>query len=135
MMDGNPTSTTLRVRLRADDTKYAGGVIPAAHYMQLMSDAGAMLGVMRGESAGYLARWESVDFTAVCYVGDYIEVRCELIRVGNRSRTMRTEVVKLISTNPGERGQTTKGIVHEPPEVVARGDYVSVMPRADLDGE
>ncbi|MDA3626342.1 hypothetical protein [Saccharopolyspora oryzae] len=132
-MDDNVNSTTLRVRLRADDTKYAGGVIPAAHYMQLMSDAGAMLGVLRGESAGYLARWEGVDFTSVCYVGDYIEVRCELVQKGNRSRRMRVEVVKLISTDSGGRGQTTKGVVHEPPEVVARGEYVSVIPRADLE--
>lgn len=132
-MTGETTNSVLRMRLRADDTHYASGVIPAATYMALMADAGAMLGLMRGESAGYLARWEGVDFTAVCHVGDYIEVRCELVKKGNRSRRMRLEVVKLISTDSGEPGQTTKGAVLDPPELVARGEYVGVIPRADID--
>lgn len=134
-MDGNAETSVLRMRLRADDTHYASGVIPAATYMALMADAGAMLGLMRGESAGYLARWEGVDFTSVCHVGDYIEVRCELVKKGNRSRRMRVEVLKLINTSSGTHGQTTKGVVLDPPEVVAHGEYVGVMPRADLDRE
>ena len=128
-----PESTMLRMRLRADDTHYAGGVIPAATYMALMADAGAMLGLMRGESAGYLARWEAVDFTSVCYVGDYIEIHCRLLDVGNRSRRMEFEVNKLIRTDASSPGQTTKGVVLDPPELVAKGVYIGVIPRADLD--
>ncbi|GAA1241162.1 hypothetical protein GCM10009633_12750 [Janibacter melonis] len=122
----------LRMRLRADDTHYASGVIPAATYLALMSDAGAMLGLQRGETAGYLARWEGVDFTSVCRVGDFIEVRAETVKVGNRSRRVRAQVLKLIATSSGEPGQTTSGQVLDPPEVVASGEYVGVKPRADV---
>jgi acyl-CoA hydrolase len=97
-----------------------------------MADAGAMLSLLRGDSAGYLARWDGVDFKAVCNVGDYIEVRCELVETGNRSRRMRAEVVRLVRTS-NQPGQTTKGEVLDPPELVAAGDYIGVAPRADFE--
>lgn len=124
-----PESTTLRMRLRADDTHYATGTIPAATYLALMADAGAMLAILRGDPAGYLARWESVDFTVPCHVGDYIEVRCKLVSTGNRSRRMEAEVVRLIRTSV-EPGSTTIGEVPDPPELVARGTYIGVTPKS-----
>lgn len=132
-MTESNTTAVLRMRLQAHDTNYASSVIPAATYMALMSDAGVLLGLRRGETAGYLARWEGVDFSAVCHVGDFIEVRAELAKKGNRSRRIKAEVYKLVATDPGNPGQTTSGRELDPPELVARGEYVGVKPRADFD--
>ncbi|MBV6759070.1 hotdog fold domain-containing protein [Rhodococcus opacus] len=122
----------LRMRLRADDTNYASGVIPAATYMALMSDAGVIQGLASGTSAGFLARWESVDFSAVCMVGDFIEVRCRPLSKGNRSRRSEAEVYRLVKTT-AEPGKTTHGQYLDPPELVARGVMVGVLPREDLE--
>lgn len=122
-------STHLRMRLRADDTHYAGGTIPGATYLALMADACAMLMIMRGEPAGFLARWDAVDFTTPCEVGDYIEVRCTLVHVGNRSRRLEAEVVRLVRTSVAN-GETSIGEVPDPPDLVVRGTYTSVIPRS-----
>ena len=124
-----PETAVLRMRLRADDTHYATGTIPGATYLALMADAGAMLSILRGDPAGFLARWESVDFTAPCHVGDYIEVRARLLRTGNRSRQMDIEVVRLIRTS-AEPETTTIGELLDPPEPVARGTYIAVVPKS-----
>lgn len=123
-----PSSAFLRMRLRADDTHYAGGTIPGATYLAFMADACAMLMILRGEPAGFLARWESADFSTPCNVGDYIEVRCTLVRVGNRSRRLEAEVVRLVRTSV-TAGETSVGEVPDPPDIVARGTYVGVIPR------
>lgn len=134
-MEHKEKRAVLRMRLRADDTHYTSNVIPAATYMALMADAGSMLGLLRGETAGYLARWEGVDFTSVCHVGDFIEVRAELVETGTRSRRFKTEVLKLVETSAGGPGQTTRGSALDPPELVAKGEYIGVAPRADVASE
>ncbi|TAP43198.1 hotdog fold domain-containing protein [Arthrobacter sp. S39] len=126
-----PEIATLRMRLRAADTTYASTTIPAATYMGLMSDAGALLNLQRGETAGLVARWENVDFRSVCDVGDFIEVRCEMLKVGNRSRRMRASVHVLVRTTL-EEGKTSKGEYLSTPELVAQGELVIVAPRQDF---
>src|SRR5579863_1400693 len=93
----NLPHTTLRLRMSAHDGHYAGGLVDGARMLQLFGDVATELLIRLDGDEGLFRAYESVEFLAPVFAGDYIEVTAEIVRVGDTSRRMQFEALKVIS--------------------------------------
>jgi 3-aminobutyryl-CoA ammonia-lyase len=115
---------TLRVRMGAHDAHYGGDLVDGARILQLFGDVATELLIRRDGDEGLFAGYSSVEFTAPVHAGDYIEASGEIVRVGNTSREMAFEAVKVIAARP-DLGPTAAQALPEPLVVArARGTCV-----------
>lgn len=68
--------------------------------LQLFGDVATELLIVHDGDEGLFAGYESVEFMAPVYAGDYIEATGEIVRIGNTSRKMRFEARKVIVPRP-----------------------------------
>lgn len=68
--------------------------------LQLFGDVATELLIANDGDEGLFAGYESVEFMAPVYAGDYIEAAGEIVRIGNTSRKMRFEARKVIVPRP-----------------------------------
>jgi 3-keto-5-aminohexanoate cleavage enzyme len=114
------SKAVLRLRLGAHDAHYAGDLVDGARMLALFGDAATELLIRLDGDEGLFRAYESVEFLAPVFAGDYVEVIAELVAVGNTSRRMRFEARKVVS-NLRERGAAPSAAeVLEEPVVVAR---------------
>lgn len=116
------------VRMNGGDAHYGGNLVSAARCMELFGDAATQLVIQNDGDEGLLAGYESVEFLAPIYVGDFIEVVGTIESVGNRSRRCRFEAHKLIAADPQDGD--SKATYLEQPMLVARGVGTVVVPEA-----
>jgi len=95
---------TLRLRMSSHDAHYAGGLVDGARMLGLFGDVATELLIRLDGDEGLFRAYESVEFLAPVFAGDYIEVTGKITRVGNTSRTMEFEARKVIQPQPPERG-------------------------------
>ena len=117
----------LRIRMSDRDVHYGGNLVPAARCMELFGDAATELAIRDNEDEGLLAGYESVEFLAPIYGGDFIEIVGVVEREGNRSRRCRFEAYKVIASDP-EAGDS-KAVCLEEPVLVARAIGTFVLPK------
>jgi len=86
------------------DGHYAGGLVDGARMLQLFGDVATELLIQYDGDEGLFRAYESVEFLAPVYAGDYIEVRGEITQVGKTSRKMEFEARKVIQLLPPEKG-------------------------------
>ena len=91
---------TLRMRLSASHAHYGGGLVDGAFIMQIFGDVATELLIINDGDEGLFRAYQSVDFIAPLYAGDYIEVSGIIIKSGNTSRTMEFEAYKVIEALP-----------------------------------
>src|SRR5579864_1843721 len=114
------TKVTLRLRMSAHDTHYAGELVDGARMLALFGDVATEL-LIRLDGDEWLFRaYDSVEFLAPVFAGDYIEATAELVRVGNTSREMRFEARKVISPARGRAVAPSAADVLREPVVVCR---------------
>jgi 3-aminobutyryl-CoA ammonia-lyase len=91
-----------RVRMSQADAHYGGDLVEGARILQLFGDVATELCIRQDGDEGLLRAYESVEFLAPVYAGDFLEVRGEIVKVGNTSRKMSFEAYKIIeaSRNP-----------------------------------
>lgn len=123
------TKVTLRLRMGAHDAHYAGELVDGARVMALFGDLATELLIRLDGDEGLFRAYESVEFLAPVYAGDYIEATAELVKVGNTSRQMQFEARKVI-TNVRQVGvpASAADILTEP-VVVCRAIGTCVTPR------
>ena len=110
--------------MSAHDAHYGGNLVDGARILGLFGDVATALLIAHDGDEGLFAGYESVEFTAPVYAGDYIEASGEITRVGNRSRAMSFEARKIIAARP-DLGPTAAEILVEPLVVArARGTCV-----------
>lgn len=95
---------TLRLRMSSHDGHYAGGLVDGARMLQLFGDVATELLIRLDGDEGLFRAYESVEFLAPVYSGDYIEVTGRIIHVGKSSRKMEFEARKVIQPLPLDRG-------------------------------
>jgi len=88
-----------RIRMSQADAHYGGGLVDGARILQLFGDAATELCIRHDGDEGLFRAYESVDFLAPVYAGDFIEVHAEIVNVGNTSRTMKFEAYKVIEAS------------------------------------
>src|SRR6201989_1993927 len=97
MSIGVGLTVTLRVRMSAHDAHYAGELVDGARMLALFGDLATELLIRLDGDEGLFRAYESIEFLAPVFAGDYIEATAELTRVGETSRQMRFEARKVIS--------------------------------------
>jgi 3-aminobutyryl-CoA ammonia-lyase len=94
------TNTMIRVRMSANDAHYGGQLVNGAYMLSLFGDVATELAIICDGDEGLLVSYESVEFLAPLYAGDYIEAYGRITRIGRTSRLMEFEARKVIAARP-----------------------------------
>ena len=90
----------VRVRMSAHDAHYGGQLVNGAHMLSLFGDVATELAIMCDGDEGLLVSYESIEFLAPLFAGDYIEAYGRITRIGRTSRRMEFEARKVIAARP-----------------------------------
>ena len=119
---------TLRLRLSAHDAHYGGGLVDGARVLGLFGDVATELLIRKDGDEGLFRAYDSIEFLAPLYAGDYVEVEGELISAGKTSRKMKFEARKVIAPRP-DVNESAADVLAEP-VVVCRASGTCVVPKA-----
>jgi 3-aminobutyryl-CoA ammonia-lyase len=67
---------------------YAGNLVDGAYSLELFGDVATEMCIRTDGDEGLFASYSDVQFRAPVRAGDVLEISCELVRVGTRSRVM-----------------------------------------------
>jgi 3-aminobutyryl-CoA ammonia-lyase len=94
-----PTSL-IRRRLGTEDAHYGGNLVAGATQLMIVGDLITELAMRYDGDEGLFRAYESVEFLAPLYAGDWIEARGKIVSVGNSSRRCEFEVYKIGGARP-----------------------------------
>lgn len=92
--------TTFKIRMSNHDAHYGGNLVDGARVLALFGDAATELLIRLDGDEGLFRAYESVDFLAPIYAGDFLEVEAEIVQAGNTSRKMEFHCYKIIAARP-----------------------------------
>ena len=113
--------------MSAHDAHYGGNLVDGARMLALFGDVATELLVRMDGDEGLFVAYDSVEFLAPTYAGDYIEVEGWVESVGNTSRKMRFEARKVIAARPDVNASAADFL--EEPVVVCRATGTCVTPK------
>ena len=125
-MDKKITSM-IRVRMGSHDAHYGGNLVDGAKMLQLFGDVATELLIINDGDEGLFCAYDSVEFLAPVYAGDYIEAVGEITSIGNSSRKMVFEARKVIIPRP-DISASAADVLTEP-VVVCRASGTCVVPK------
>lgn len=117
----------IRVRMSAHDAHYGGNLVDGAKMLQLFGDVATELLIINDGDEGLFVAYDSVEFTAPVYAGDFIEATGEIVSSGNSSRKMIFEARKVII--PRTDICASAADVLQEPIVVCRASGTCVVPK------
>jgi 3-keto-5-aminohexanoate cleavage enzyme len=123
------SKVVLRLRLGAHDAHYAGDLVDGARMLALFGDAATELLIRLDGDEGLFRAYETVEFLAPVFAGDYVEVVAELLAVGNTSRRMRFEARKVVANMRLAGLAPSAAEALDDPVIVARAVGTCVVPR------
>src|SRR6266581_9465639 len=97
MSETQELSAMIRVRLSANDAHYGGQLVNGAHMLSLFGDLATELAILCDGDEGLLVGYESVEFLAPLYAGDFVEATGRITKIGRTSRRMEFEARKVIT--------------------------------------
>jgi 3-aminobutyryl-CoA ammonia-lyase len=109
------------------DSHYPNQVVSLGTIMELFGIAGGKLAMMLDGDAGYMRAFETVEFLAPAYQGDYLRVTARLLSVGRTSRRRSYEVYVVARTH-GIGSAPSHGEILKEPILVARAIGTTVTP-------
>jgi 3-aminobutyryl-CoA ammonia-lyase len=121
-------TATLRLRMSNHDAHYAGHLVDGARILGLFGDLATELLIRLDGDEGLFRAYDSVEFLAPVYAGDFVEIEGVITKVGNTSRTMRFTAKKVIRAAP-EKGDTAAEVL-EPAVEVCKASGTCVTPKA-----
>lgn len=119
--------STIRLRMSAHDAHYGGNLVDGARMLALFGDVATELLIMHDGDEGLFKAYDSVEFMAPVYAGDFIEASGEIVSVGNTSRKMVFEAKKVIMPRCDINDSACD--VLEEPIVVCRASGTCVVPK------
>jgi len=87
----------IKVRMSSGDAHYGGNLVDGAKILALFGDVATELLMKSDGDEGLFRAYESVEFLAPVYSGDFIEAYGKIISIGNTSRKMYFEARKVAS--------------------------------------
>ena len=117
----------IRLRIGQHDAHYGGGLVDGAKMLQLFGDVATELLIRNDGDEGLFVAYDSVEFKAPVYAGDYIEAIGEISHLGNTSRKMSFEAWKVIQPLPG--GEPSHAEVLAEPILVCKASGTCVVPK------
>lgn len=121
------SKSMIRMRMSMHDAHYGGNLVDGAKMLNLFGDVATELLIRNDGDEGLFAGYDSVEFLAPVYAGDYIEAVGEIIKVGNSSRKMVFEARKVIIPRPDLNDSACD--VLEEPIVVCKASGTCVVPK------
>ena len=94
-----PTSL-IRLRLGQEDAHYGGNLVAGATQLRIVGDLITELAMRYDGDEGLFRAYESVEFLAPLYAGDWIEARGRIVSVGTTSRRCAFEIHKIGAARP-----------------------------------
>jgi 3-keto-5-aminohexanoate cleavage enzyme len=119
----------LRLRMSAHDAHYAGELVDGARMLALFGDLATELLIRLDGDEGLFRAYDSVEFLAPVFAGDYIEATAELVAIGNTSRRLRFEARKVVANLRAQGLAPSAAEVLAEPLVVARAEGTCVVPK------
>jgi 3-aminobutyryl-CoA ammonia-lyase len=127
METGENLTARLRLRMGAHDGHYGGNLVDGARMLALFGDVATELLIRMDGDEGLFASYDSVEFLAPVFAGDYVEVTGTIVNVGKTSRRMEFEARKVIAARP-DVNESAADLL-ETPVVVCRASGTCVTPR------
>lgn len=118
---------TIRLRMSAHDAHYGGNLVDGARMLGLFGDVATELLIRNDGDEGLFCAYDSVEFLAPVFAGDYIEAIGEITKVGNTSRKMQFEARKVIQARTDINDSAAE--VLETPIVVCKASGTCVVPK------
>ncbi|HPZ77842.1 MAG TPA: hotdog fold domain-containing protein [Bacillota bacterium] len=122
-----PVEGLLRIRVSEADAHYGGGLVAGAKIMEYFGDVATELCIKHDGDEGLFAGYDSVEFKAPVFAGDFLEVKGKIVEVGRRSRKIELEAYKVIE--PQYDKGPSKARVLDEPILVARARGTVVIPK------
>ncbi|MDQ2662788.1 MAG: 3-aminobutyryl-CoA ammonia lyase [Candidatus Eremiobacteraeota bacterium] len=113
--------------MSAHDAHYGGGLVDGARMLTLFGDAATELLIRLDGDEGLFVAYDSVEFLAPVYAGDYIEAEGRIVSVGNTSREMQFEARKVVAAR-ADIGASAADVLATP-IVVCRASGTCVTPK------
>lgn len=116
----------IRLRMSSHDAHYGGNLVDGARMLGLFGDVATELLIRHDGDEGLFRAYDSVEFLAPVYAGDYIEAIGEITSIGSTSRKMVFEARKVIAPMPGS--DSACDVLVEP-VVVCKASGTCVVPK------
>lgn len=117
----------IRVRMSMHDAHYGGNLVDGAKMLQLFGDVATELLIRNDGDEGLFRAYDSVEFLAPVYAGDFIEAEGRIVGWGSTSRKMEFEARKVIV--PRTDINDSAADLLEQPVVVCRASGTCVVPK------
>ena len=121
------TTVTHRRYVPHSHVHYGGGLVDGAYALALFGDVATELCILQDGDEGLFRAYDSVEFLAPVFAGDFIEAEGEITEVGRTSRKMRFEARKVIRPRPDVSDSAAEALAE--PVVVCRASGTCVVPK------
>ncbi len=111
--------TVHRIRMNPSDAHYGGNLVAGGRILELFGEVATDLCIQKDGDEGLFGAYESVDFLAPVYAGDFLEIHGEIIKIGNRSRKMKFQAYKVIEASQ-DLSNVSKAKILDKPLLVAQ---------------
>ncbi|MFO7882277.1 MAG: hotdog domain-containing protein [Kosmotogaceae bacterium] len=118
---------TIRTRMSSHDAHYGGGLVDGAKLLQYFGDVATELLIRNDGDEGLFKAYDNIEFLAPVYAGDFIEFIGRIDKIGNTSRKMSFEAIKVIKTRPDISDSAAE--VLDKPVVVCKASGTCVVPK------
>ena len=108
------TTVTHRRYVPYSHAHYAGNLVDGAYSLGLFGDLATELCIQLDGDEGLFASYSDVQFRAPVRAGDVLEISCELVRVGTRSRVMEFAVHVVARGAATEQSPGAARVLDEP---------------------
>jgi 3-aminobutyryl-CoA ammonia-lyase len=118
----------LRVRMSEKDAHYAGGLVNGSRMLDYFGDVATELCIRHDGDESLFRAYDSVEFLAPVYAGDFIEYHGWIESVGKASRKMKFEAYKVIELARDPNLPESAANVLKEPVLVGRASGTLVVP-------
>lgn len=119
--------SVIRLRMSSQDAHYGGNLVDGAKMLALFGDVATELLIQHDGDEGLFKAYESVEFMAPVYAGDFIEAVGEIVHAGNSSRKMNFEARKVIVPRTDISDSAAEVLAE--PIVVCKAVGICVVPK------
>lgn len=117
----------IRMRMSQAEAHYGGNLVDGAKMLQLFGDVATELLIRNDGDEGLFRAYDSIDFLAPVYAGDYIEATGKIVKQGNTSRKMEFIAKKVII--PRTDISDSAAELLEKPIIVCKATGTCVVPK------
>lgn len=118
----------VRIRMNQSDAHYGGNLVDGARMLGLFGDVATEILIRHDGDEGLFVAYDSVEFKAPVFAGDYVEAIGRLEKVGNTSRKMVFEAYKVIEAGIDPQRPYAAKVLEEP-MIVCRASGTCVVPQ------